>query len=441
MKEKLINNLGLKILSCFLAFFMWLIVVNVSNPEVTGSKEVPLEIVNEQVLTKAGRTYELGGKDTVTVYFDVRIKDAYKIRSSDFRAYVDLAELYDVTGSVLISNAESRPGVVRIQTEELQSKQFSLIMNTYGNLAEDYAINKAILTPDHVMVAGPTSQIGLINHVGIELNVNGLESGTDGTAEPVFYDANGNEITVSDRVRVSPAEIQYSLEISKVKNLPLDFEVTGTTASGYQYTGVECSIKSVSVLGLKNSLASVNKITIPSSVLSVAGATQDKVVTVNLNDYLPEDVSLANTDDANVTIRLKVEQLTTRIITLGESDISMENGADYYHYHLSPARIEVKLQGLKEDLDTLKPADLKATVNLSGMQLGTYTGTLNMGGLGKNFKLLSVSAFSVEVTAGGPAAQLDQTTADGEEADEEDPAAENSNTKIQDTETSGANAG
>ena len=291
------------------------------------------------------------------------------------------------------------------------------------------------------MVEGPTSQIGLINHVGIELNVNGLESGTDGTAEPVFYDANGNEITVSDRVHVSPAEIQYSLEVSKVKNLPLDFEVTGTAASGYQYTGVECSIKSISVLGLKNSLASVNKITIPSSVLSVAGATQDKVVTVNLNDYLPEDVSLANTDDANVTIRLKVEQLTTRIITLGEPDISMENGADYYHYHLSPARIEVKLQGLKEDLNTLKPADLKATVNLSGMQLGTYTGTLNMGGLGKNFKLLSVSAFSVEVTAGGPAAQLDQTTADEEEADEEDSAAENSNTKIQDTETSGANAG
>ena len=66
-------------------------------------------------------------------------------------------------------------GVVRIQTEELQSKQFSLIMNTYGNLAEDYAVNKAVLTPDHVTVEGPTSQVGLINHVGIELNVNGLE--------------------------------------------------------------------------------------------------------------------------------------------------------------------------------------------------------------------------------------------------------------------------
>lgn len=425
MKEKLINNLGLKILSCFLAFVMWLVVVNVSNPEMTGSKEVPLEIVNEQVLTKAGRTYELGGKDTVTVYFDVRTKDAYKIHASDFHAYIDLAELYDVTGSVqvnievlnnkeLISNAESRPGVVRIQTEELQSKQFSLIMNTYGSLAEDYAISKAILTPDHVTVEGPTSQVGLINHVGIELNVNGLESATEGAAKPIFYDANGNEITVSDRVSVSPESIQYTLEVSKVKTLPLDFEVTGTAASGYQYTGVECSVKNVSVMGLKNSLASVNKITIPSSVLNVAGATQDKIVTVDLNDYLPEDVSLANADDAKVTIRLKVEQLTTRTITLSESDISMENSVDYYHYHLSPSRIEVKLQGLKEDLDTLKAENLKASINLFGMQLGTHTGSLTLDGLGNNFKLISVSSFSVEVTAGGPAAQVEQS----EEAEE-----------------------
>ena len=37
MKEKLINNLGLKIISCYLAFFVCLVVVNVSNPEGTGS--------------------------------------------------------------------------------------------------------------------------------------------------------------------------------------------------------------------------------------------------------------------------------------------------------------------------------------------------------------------------------------------------------------------
>ena len=42
MKERLINNLGLKILSIFLAFVIWYVVVNVSNPEVNRSKEVAL---------------------------------------------------------------------------------------------------------------------------------------------------------------------------------------------------------------------------------------------------------------------------------------------------------------------------------------------------------------------------------------------------------------
>ena len=156
---------------------------------------------------------------------------------------------------------------------------------------------------------------------------------------------------------------------------------------------------------------------------------------MNLNDYLPEDVTLANADDANVTIRLKVEQLTTRMIALGESDISMENGADYYHYHLSPARIEVKLQGLKEDLDTLKATDLKAAINLSGMQLGAHNGTLSMSGLGKNFNLISVSAFTVEVTAGGPAAQMEQQPRQRKKLPRQKTDSESDITKSQDTET------
>ena len=68
MKEKLANNLGLKILSVFLAFFVWLAVVNISNPEVTKYQEVPLDIVNEGVLESKNLTYEIvGGKSTVSV--------------------------------------------------------------------------------------------------------------------------------------------------------------------------------------------------------------------------------------------------------------------------------------------------------------------------------------------------------------------------------------
>ena len=57
MEKKLINNLKLKILSVFIAFFVWLAVVNISNPDITGTQNVPLEVLNESVLTSSGKTY------------------------------------------------------------------------------------------------------------------------------------------------------------------------------------------------------------------------------------------------------------------------------------------------------------------------------------------------------------------------------------------------
>ena len=127
MKKKITNNLGLKLLSLFLAFFLWLLVVNISNPIISGTEEVPVEIKNEGVLTAAGLTYEIVGKSTVTVNYRVHILDEYKISSSDFKAYIDLENLYDVTGAVPVevevvghktelssSSVEITPGVIQV---------------------------------------------------------------------------------------------------------------------------------------------------------------------------------------------------------------------------------------------------------------------------------------------------------------------------------------
>ena len=46
MKEILTRNLGLKILSVIIAFFIWFAVVSVSNPLENRSREIPLEVQN-----------------------------------------------------------------------------------------------------------------------------------------------------------------------------------------------------------------------------------------------------------------------------------------------------------------------------------------------------------------------------------------------------------
>ena len=426
MKEKLINNLGLKLLSIFLAFFVWLVVVNVANPKVRRSEDVTLEIENAQVLEAAQKTYEISGKNTVSVYYDVWTRDEYKISSSDFRAYVDLAELYDVTGSVqvkvevlnnkeLISNPEARPGVVHVETEELQKKSFDLAVDTTGSPAEGYALNGVTLSPSYVMVEGPVSKVGLISYAGVELSLDELASNEQGIVEPVFYDANGNKITISDRIKVNTPEIQYQLAVNKVKNLTLDFEVSGTAAAGYQYTGVTSATKSISVTGLTSNLASINKITIPSSKLNISGATGDKSVTVDLREYLPEGVELAESEDPQVEIRLKVEKLENHTITLTEEDIKTENSSEDLRYRFAPNRIDVTVQGLKEEVESLNGAALGATVNLAGLQEGSHQGTLKFAG-SDVFKVISYTDFKIDVTQSSSATEGSTAAASEQES-------------------------
>ena len=366
MKEKLLNNLGLKILSIFVAFFVWLVVMNVSNPLTSGSKEVPLETVNGQVLTAANRAYEINGKSTVTVNYRVRTRDAYRIKASDFRAYVDLAELYSVTGSVevkveilsnkeLISEITTKPGVVRVQTEELQSKPFELQTKITGHAAEGYSDGKVELTPATITVEGPVSQVGMISYMGVEINVDGAASDLTGTAKPRFYDANGNELSdIGERITVDTNEISYRVAINKVKSLPLDFE-------------------DVKVTGLKTNLADVNKITIPASELNINRAASDVVVTVDLRDYLPEGVELAESQNPSVEIRLKVEKLVNRTITLMDEEIEQKNPSEDYHYRFIPEKMEVVVQGLSEDLESLNGSDLGASVNLADLGPGMHS--------------------------------------------------------------------
>ena len=193
-------------ISVFLAFFVWLAVVNIANPETDGSREVPLEIVNGSVLTASGKTYEIiGNVDTVTVSYKIRfrIREACQARISE-RMWI-WAEMYEPTGAVpvkidvnnsRVSSVLARPSVVRVETEDLQRKQFELTAYLEGPRPERIQGGKCNDFPTQVYVSGPVSLVGQISTVGISINVEGADSDMSGTLPIKCYDSNGNEIAL-----------------------------------------------------------------------------------------------------------------------------------------------------------------------------------------------------------------------------------------------------
>lgn len=397
MGKKLTNNLKLKILSVFLAFFVWLAVTNISNPDVTATKEVPLEVLNEDVLSTNGKTYELiDNRTTVTVAYKVRTLDAGSISASDFRAYIDLADMYKPTGAVpvkvdvknnKVDAVTAKPMVIRVTTEDVQQKKFDLTAYTEGKTESGYREGTVNIVPTSIYVSGPESQVGRISTVGITIRLDGANSDLSGTAQIQCFDANRNKITLDDRVTLSRSEADYTLSILKVKTLGLNFETEGRVADGYRFTGIESNVNSVDVVGLKSDLAEINAINIPKSELNMDGASADKEVIIDLNKYLPENVELADSN-SKIHVTLKVEPLETRTIELKTSKIRQVGASSRYSYQYDRDAIRLSIKGLQEDLDQLTDDDLEAEVDVSDMGPGTHPGTVTFE-LGAAYELVS----------------------------------------------------
>ncbi len=388
LKRMLTNNLGLKILSVVLALFTWLIMVNVSNPMMTVTHTIPVEFTNEEVLKNAGLTYESLSRNTVTVSYKIHVRDEARVSANDFTAYADLAQLYDVTGSIPVQtditsylarslvqsgSVTVNPSVVRIQTEPIQTKMFMLEAHVSGTEADGYDIGEIRLTPTRVTVTGAESDIGQISSVGVEINVEDIDTDISGEAPIFFYDANGNRMDKADGVEINVSQAAYSVSVLRVKDLTLDYKITGTVANGYRFTGVDSDIRVISVVGLRSVLASLNTLEIPDPALNLDMATGDVVVQVDLNDYLPENISIVSDQPTVATVTMLVERLETRSYEYDVDDIELTGQREGYEYTIDAQVLTLQIRGLTEDLDMLDVDNIRVRADVSEMEPGIHT--------------------------------------------------------------------
>ena len=418
------NNLVLKISSLAVAFLVWIIVVNVSNPIVTRNISVPLNVVNANIITDAGKTYSLMGANSVTVSYEVRSRDQSRISASDFNASIDLGDMYDITGAVpiavevvnnkdlIIGAVASKPSIVRVSIEDLQRKEFTLTTKITGTPSDGFSVGEVKLDKTNVVVTGPVSVIGQISQIGVEIDVSGLDSNESGRAELKYFDANGNTFVISDnRVSKSFDNVGYSLVMLNGRTLTLNFDVGGTAAQGYKFTGAESTTKSIQVRGQPEVLEGLDSITVPASALSVEGATGDVNITVDIKNFLPANVTAVG--DTKVNVTLKVEALDKKSLTLTVNDLNIVGAKPGAATNIVPEKITVVVSGLSANLESVTNADLKATLDVSEMNAGSNTGSLKF----EPATGLSVDSYTpFEVIIGNHTSEKNETTTAAEQS-------------------------
>lgn len=419
MKNKLTYNWHLKLLSILLAFILWLVVVNMNDPDITKKfYNIPIEILNEDKITGQGQgqVYKVDyptNKTAVATFKGARsIIDGLK--TGDIKATVDFSDVSSV-GAVKI-NFTTPDGVtlvdagtenMRISIEALELKTFPIQFQAVGTPADSFVLGEVGVSPNVVKIKAPKSIMETIKKVIVETDVDGLSTNlTNVSARIKILDGNGAVIEYGENtdVTVSVENVLVSAAMLKTREVPISMKVTGNPVENYRYIGMNYTPNKVKIKGTKEAVEEVNSIVVPAEadLLSLEGLTANKEVTVDISEYLPEGISLADENERYITVNLYIEPLYTKTIEIPTSSLTVENRSENILISYGTTQnLSVDIHGLKEDLEQVSLESLQPSIDLRGLGVGVHSCPVNVK-LSGDVKALNKLTITVIITEKQP---------------------------------------
>ncbi len=341
MGKKLTNNWGLKLIAILFALILWFAVINIDDPVVSETfRNVPVQIVNTEVLTEAGMTYEVLDNsavvETITIYGPRTLVES--LNESDIVAKADINDItvantvavnvsVDVRNSSKITTIRSSLECVKLNIEESKSKQLVINATTTGKLASGYIVGGIELDQNRIRVSGPESVVSKIASAKVSVDV--TESSSDvatyGTVR--LYDKDGVEIT-SDLLVKGTEKVHINVNVIPTKYVPVKYQLNGNVAEGYGVVedAVTCDIMTVLIAGETEVLRDVKEILISGAEVSVDELSETKEFTIMLKNYLPDNIILGDKEyDGKVTIKVPVEEVVTEVVEVLKEDLTIVN--------------------------------------------------------------------------------------------------------------------
>ncbi len=381
MKKTLTRNLGLKLASLVLAFVLWFLVAQIYDPKDTVTfNNIQVRLINTELLDEEGKVYEVLDNSNlvrVTVTGPQSIVKS-ELRRSDIVAEADMSKLTDINTIAItyycenVSNdsveIKGNHDSVRLNVEDKTSKWIKLESNTIGEVASGYLIGNVTLDQTNIEVTGPKSAISQVDHAGVDINVTDSTSSLSANVDIKLYDADDNELTL-ESVKKNVNSAHMTVEVLATKEVPVEIEYMGVPEDGYMATGeVESSVPTVRIAGTASALVGISAITVPEDRMNITGQSSDLVDIINLKEYLPSNVRLANKSfDGKITATVYIEPIDTKDLTIPADNISITGVPDGMEAEVTSTAEEynITVSGLTRNVSILRDSSVTGVLDLN----------------------------------------------------------------------------
>ena len=387
MKDKLKNNLGLKIIALVFAVFLWWAVVNIDDPIDTKQFVVDAAVTNPEVITNAGKSYQiLDDTKTITVTVKARRKVLDEIKSSYIVATADLREMQDSSVPIRIKvigfegsyeSVTAYPQNIQVSVENTQKKTFPITTVSTGSPRDGYVVGSMTASPKTVDISGPESAVSKISKVVAKVDVSEISADTSVETELIYYDAADNRIDKSLlSSNCDKNGVTVNVDIWHTKKVNLQFDTSRIkTANGYVFTGIEVEPQAIRVAGTTEQLSALSQLEIVAEELRKTDVAANEEVIIDITKHLPEGIIMADSDENSVVVRILVEKAGTKSLLLPVGSIQIQNAPSKFNLEKGPEQeVELQFSGSKEALENLSSDKITATVDLKEFTSeGTYT--------------------------------------------------------------------
>ncbi len=400
MKEKILNNLSLKIISVVIAFTIWLFVANENDPVITKIYSVKVSIVNDSYMDELNKSYQIEDSDRSVVVY-LKGKESVVSGRKDLVVEADLTQIVDFESDptyvpvklkpisgISMENVTVMPQTIPVYIEDVAEKDFMITVNTSGEPGTGYEIGECTALPEMVTIQGPDSVVNTIKSVVANVDVSGLTKSTKLQETLTIIDQNGNRLTEDAMSFLTifnmgeNQKVNVSVELWRVvDDIRVVAEYMGTPARGYQVDKILTTPETISVAGSKEALKLLaennNTITIPAEMIDIEGMSQDIQANIKLSSILKEEdgFKIPSELSQSVYVRISILPNGSREYSIDSSDIGITGLASNLRVSFVQSKVSARVKGSNHQLNVLSQdtSRIAVSMDLTGYTAGQYT--------------------------------------------------------------------
>ena len=378
MKKWITNNLGLKILALLVSVGLWIIAININDPVSENTYTVNVSLQNAGVLSSAGKYFEVkDNSDRIKVIVRGTRTALSQFNQADIVATADLSKITEdnlvpidlstTKQSDKIEGIRSESQYVKLALEDVRRLQMPIEVKVLNDPQDGYILGSTQTSQNVVIISGPESIINQVESAAVEIDVSGATTDVK-ISLPIHLYSKGDDIIDTTKVNMSVQEISTTASILQKAVVPLIAIPQGTPTQGYVLNGIiEGLPTEITIAGKSNIVSKIPYIDISES-LDVNDIYQNTSYEININDYLPDGVSMVGNVGNNgiLDISVGVDKESERTIVLDPEAIQVIGVPEGYSATVSDLEddVEVPVSGLKSLLDTVDESKLVPVINV-----------------------------------------------------------------------------